>query len=296
MKHFLLSSILFVLISFSSSSQERVTAEFPMKESSLLWKIEGPEIPKGSYLFGTMHLIEKRYFIFPDKLEKLVKKSDQLVMELAGMPNQLEALKLVQLKEGSFFNYFTPEQTDTILRWAKSELKMSEEGFRSTMANMKPFVVVQMATQVRFMGKTESYEMSFEKIARENDVTILGLETIAQQMAIFDNLSKEQQTEMVMEGIRNMEKSLEQTEQMQKLYNGQNVDSLFLMIQESGGTISEEMSDFLDKRNQNWVPKIKEMIKEKKTFIAVGAGHLGGPNGVIRLLEKEGYILTPVKL
>lgn len=296
MNQFLQLSFLFIFFSIGSIAQERVTAEFPMKESSLLWKIEGPEIPKGSYLFGTMHLIEKRYFIFPDKLEKLVKKSDQLVMELAGMPNQLEALKLVQLKEGSFFDYFTPEQTDTILRWAKSELKMSEEGFRSTMANMKPFVVVQMATQVRFMGKTESYEMSFEKIARENDVTILGLETIAQQMAIFDNLSKEQQTEMVMEGIRNMEKSLEQTEQMQKLYNGQNVDSLFLMIQESGGTISEEMSDFLDKRNQNWVPKIKEMIKEKKTFIAVGAGHLGGPNGVIRLLEKEGYILTPVKL
>jgi uncharacterized protein YbaP (TraB family) len=294
MKHFHFLLILFVLSSFFSLSQDKVTTEFPMKKSSLLWKIEGPGTPKGSYLFGTMHLIEKQYFIFPDKLEKLVKKSDQLVMELAGMPNQLEALNLVTLKEGSFFDYFTPEQTDTILRWAKSEMKMSEEGFRSTMSKMKPFVVVQMATQIRFMGKTESYEMTFEQIARENEITIKGLETIAQQMAIFDNLSNEQQTEMVMEGIRNMEKTLLQTERMQKLYVGQNVDSLYLMIQEEGGTIAEEMSEFLDKRNQNWVPQIKEMIQEKKTFIAVGAGHLGGPNGVIRLLEKEGYTLTPV--
>lgn len=295
MRHYI-HFFLFILISFGSAAQESVTAEFPMKQSSLLWKIEGQDIPKGSYLFGTMHLIEKNYFIFPDKLEKLVKKSDQLVMELAGMPNQLEALNLVQLKEGSFFDYFTPEQTDTILQWAKTEMKMSEAGFRASMTKMKPFVVVQMATQMHFMGKTESYEMTFEKIARENNVTILGLETLEQQMAIFDNLSKEQQTEMVMEGIRNMEKSLQQTEQMQKLYSGQNVDSLFLMIQEEGETITEEMSDFLDKRNKNWVPQIKEMIKEKKTFIAVGAGHLGGPNGVIRLLEKEGYTLTPVKL
>jgi len=38
------------------------------------------------------------------------------------------------------------------------------------------------------------------------------------------------------------------------------------------------------------------MIANKRCFIAVGAGHLGGPNGVIRLLEKEGYTLTPVEL
>jgi uncharacterized protein YbaP (TraB family) len=217
-------------------------------------------------------------------------------MELPGLPNQLEALKLVKLSEGTFFDYFTAEQTDTILRWAKSELKMSEEKFRSTMGGMKPFVVVQMATQMHFIGKTESYEMTFEKIAKENGIEIKGLETIQQQMSLFDNLTKEEQSEMVMEGIRDSEKTLELTERMQQVYVRQNVDSLFLMISEEGGTISEEQSDFLDKRNENWVPQIEAMIREKKTFIAVGAGHLGGPNGVIRLLEKKGYTISPVEL
>lgn len=296
MKQFQIFILFFVFGNYTFLAQEKVTANFPMQESSLLWKIEGPGVQKGSYLFGTMHLIEKEYFIFPDKLEKLVKKSDLLVMELAGMPSQMEALNLIQLKEGSFFDYFTPEQTDTILKWAKAEMKMDEKAFRATMSKMKPFAVVQMATQMRFIGKTESYEMTFEKIARENEIAIKGLETIAQQMAIFDNLSKAQQSEMVMEGIRNMEETLDQTTRMQKIYAGQNVDSLFLMIQNEGGTISSEMSEFLDKRNKNWVPQIKAMVEEKKTFIAVGAGHLGGPNGVIRLLEKEGYTLTPVEL
>ena len=68
------------------------------------------------------------------------------------------------------------------------------------------------------------------------------------------------------------------------------------MIQDEGGVISAESADFLDNRNAAWVPQIKEMIASKRCFIAVGAGHLGGPNGVIRLLEKEGYILTPVEL
>ncbi|MFN5786826.1 MAG: TraB/GumN family protein, partial [Flavobacteriia bacterium] len=137
--------LLLLFFHCSTFSQENVS-QFPFNESSLLWKIEGDGIPKGSYLFGTMHLIEKQYFIFPDKLEKLLKKSDQLVMELPGLPNQLEAMKLVKLEDSvTFFDFFSPEQTDTILAWAKSEMKMSEEKFRKTMGGMKPFMVVQMA-------------------------------------------------------------------------------------------------------------------------------------------------------
>ena len=286
-----LLSFFFALVGFSQS-----TTAFPMQESSLLWKIEGPGIQKGSYLFGTMHLIEKQYFIFPDKLEKIVKKTDKLVMELAGLPNQLEALKYVTLTDGTFADYFSKEQMDSILVWAKAELNMSEEAFTKTMSKMKPFVVVQMATQIHFMGKTESYEMSFEKIARENDIAIAGFETIAEQMGIFDKMTKEQQTEMVMETIRDPKKGIEVTQKMQKLYQGQNVDSLYLMIQEEGGTITEDQATILDDRNERWIPMIEEMAKKEKLFIAVGAGHLGGPKGVIRLLEQKGYTLTPVKI
>jgi uncharacterized protein YbaP (TraB family) len=290
---FILSLLSFfvALVGFSQT-----TTVFPMQESSLLWKIEGPGIQKGSYLFGTMHLIEKQYFIFPDKLEKIVKKTDKLVMELAGLPNQLEAMKYVTLTEGTFADFFSKEQMDSILVWAKSELNMSEEAFTKTMSKIKPFVVVQMATQIHFMGKTESYEMSFEKIARENDIAIAGFETIAEQMGIFDKMTKEQQTEMVMETIRDPKKGIEVTQKMQKLYQGQNVDSLYLMIQEEGGTITEDQATILDDRNERWIPMIEEMAKKEKLFIAVGAGHLGGPKGVIRLLEQKGYILTPVKI
>lgn len=290
-------SILFLLVQLTIAWQFvfSQTTEFPMKESSLLWKIEGPNIPKGSYLFGTMHMIEKEYFIFPDKLEKIVKKSEQLVMELAGLPSQKEAMKYVLLPEGTFFDYFTKEQTDSILIWAKKEFKMDEAAFRATMSKMKPFVVVQMATQLQLMGKTESYEMTLEEIAKTNKLAISGLETIEQQMSFFDDLSKEQQAEMVMEGIRDSEKAIQSMKEMEVLYQGQNVDSLYLMIQGEGGVISTESADFLDKRNAAWVPKIEELIKEKRCFIAVGAGHLGGPNGVIRLLEQKGYTLTPVE-
>lgn len=279
-------------LSFASSE----VSPYPFEKSSLLWKIEGKNIQKGSYLFGTMHLIEKEYFVFPDKLEKMVSKTDQLIMEIAGIPDQMEAMKYVMLKEGSFFDYFTPEQTDSILVWAKAEMNMDEQIFRAALSKMKPIIVVQMATQMQFMGKTESYEMTFQKIAKKNKIEIKGLETIEQQMSVFDNLTKEEQTKMVMEGIRDSKKSIGLLKKMQQVYTRQNVDSLYMILNDDQSIISKKQDDFLNNRNRNWIPQIKQMIQLKKSFIAVGAGHLGGPNGVIRLLQKEGYTLTPIEI
>jgi len=293
MTKFFLAIIFILGVSVAQGQEVR---EFPMEESSLLWKITGPDMESESYLFGTMHLIEKEYFLFPKKLQKLVSKTDQLVMEIAGLPNQMDAMKYVMLDEGTFFDFFNEAQTDTILRWAKAEFKMEEPAFRAAFSKMKPFVIVQMATQVQFMGKTESYEMTFDEIAKEHEIPMKGLETIEQQMSFFDELTDEQQVEMVMAGIRDAEESIETMREMQQTYVSQNVDALYQMINEDDGVISEEQAKFLDNRNANWIPQIKELIKSTNSFIAVGAGHLGGPNGVIRLLEKGGYTLTPLKL
>ena len=277
-------------------AQERTVRDFPMEEKSLLWKIEGSNVSGEAYLFGTMHLIQKEYFHFPKKMEKLVRKSDLLVMELAGLPAPTEALKYVLLDEGSFFDYFNEVQTDSILIWAKEKLNFEEATFRASFSKMKPFTVVQLAIQMHFLGKTESYEMTFEEVAKENKIPIEGLETVEEQMSIFSDLSDEQQTQMVMESIREGDESIQTMEQMQSMYASQDIDSLFIYIQEEGGVLEEEQNRFLDDRNKKWIPKIVNYISTKNTFIAVGAGHLGGPSGLIRLLENEGYTLTPVHL
>ena len=269
---------------------------YPMEESALLWKIEGDGVQKGSYLFGTMHLIEKEYFLFPAKLEKAFSKADVLVMELPGLPNQLEAMKYLKLENETFFDYFSTAQSDSIIDWVTTHIGMSEESFRKNFTNLKPFAVSQLATQVHFIGKTESYEMTFDKLARENGMKIRGLETVAEQMKIFDDLSREQQAEMVMSSVRKPKEGIEMTRETMQIYSRQEVDSLYMMIEEQGELFSEEQAVFLDDRNKKWIPQIEAYIKENRTFIAVGAGHLGGPNGVIRLLEERGYTLTPVRL
>jgi hypothetical protein len=52
----------------------------------------------------------------------------------------------------------------------------------------------------------------------------------------------------------------------------------------------------LKNRNENWIPVMAVMMKKRPVFFAVGAGHLAGDNGVIKLLRKAGYTLTPVSV
>lgn len=269
-----------------SSFVYRVTENVP-EQKSLLWKIGGNGLSKPSYLFGTMHLIEKDYFYFPKSLEKIITKSDAVVMEIADI-NQADALKYLTLKEGSLFDFFNKEQTDSLLIWVKANTGLDEDAFRTSFGKMKPFVVLQTIMQLQFMGKTESYEKTITEIAQAKKIKTLGLETIEQQIGIFDNLSKEQQTEMVMAGVRGEgEGSKDELQVMQQFYKKQYLDSLYIYISSKQGVINDEQDVFLKGRNLNWIPQIKEIIKNQTAFIAVGAGHLGGESGVIELLKKK---------
>lgn len=264
-------------------------------ESSLLWKIEGNGAQE-SYLFGTMHLIEKEYFIFPESLEAKLKNSDKLVMEIAGLPNALDAMQLVMLEEGELWDYFNEAQTDTLLKFMEEQANMSEKMMRAGFTKMKPFAVVQIATQMAFAGETESYEMTMQKIAEKDSIEIGGLETAEEQMKIFDEMTKEEQTEMVMQSIRDFDKNIETTKEMMRVYSRMNIDSLYMMVNEDESVMTADQDKILNDRNKRWIPQIKDYVTEGKTFIAVGAAHLGGDLGVIMLLRKQGYTLTPIEL
>lgn len=266
-------------------------------KTSLLWEISGNGLKKPSYLFGTMHLIQKDYFYFPSTLEKIIKKSEVVLTEISldKLGDQQEALKHIYLKEGKLTDFFTTEQKDTLYAWAKSKLKMEKEAFDASFGKMKPFVIVQTVIQMNFFGKTESYEMKIKEVAEKSKIPFLGFESVAEQVAFFDNLSPEKQAGMVMENIRDEAKNVAIMIKMQGMYKRQQVDSLYFMVKNDGGTISNDEAIFLVNRNKAWIPTIESTIKDKKTFIAVGAGHLSGENGVIELLRKAGYTVNPIQ-
>lgn len=285
--------ILSLLLSISGIAQ---VSPFPLEESSLLWKIDGPGVKKGCYLFGTMHLIEKDYFVFPKSLPQLLKKTSVLVMELDGSPQFATVKTALQLKSGSFFDFFTKDQSDSIVKWAATNLHMDSSNFCSFIQPMKPFVMAQLMAQLQFKNSVESYEKNFESLAKKEKVPIFGLETADEQIQFIDALPAVSQVEMVMEPIRQGENSHAKLVALEKTYQSQNIDALYQLMQDETGFVANEQTTLVDNRNANWIPKIEKFIQKDRTFIAVGAGHLGGEKGIIRLLEAKGYRVTPIEL
>lgn len=305
MKHIytLLVGLLLTSVGCSQAQEDKnVKPNAPKFEegtnNTLLWQITGNGLKDTSYIFGTMHLINKEYFYFPDKLKTLIQSTDAVVLEIGEeMNDPFKAMKLMQLEgDRTIFDFFNEEQTDSILNWVELKMGMDEKKFTAAFGKMKPFILVSLGSEMDMAKTAESYEKTIMKIQRESKIKLEGLETIEDQLSIFDGMSDAEQAQIVMEAIRNDGKSEKMILDMMKIYQRQNIDSLYLMIHQEGETIANNEEEFLSNRNHRWIPKINSMIADKRVFIAVGAGHLGGDEGVLKLLREEGYTVTPLKL
>lgn len=262
------------------------------QKNSLLYTIKGDGI-KTSYLFGTTHLIADSAFYFPSKLEKTLAKADELVLEIDDISDRGKAMKMMQLDSGSVFDLFTPEQADSIINWGAASLHMSPEAFRLGFSKMKPFALMQISVQSMIKGAVRSYEIELISKANANRQTIGGLETMEYQFSLFENLPDTVMRDLILDGMRFPEKSLQTSIEMSMLYSNQDVEGLAKLIVDSD-EMAGSTEALLYQRNRSWIPVMTRLMTNRSCFFAVGAGHLGGEKGVIQLLKNAGYTVTPI--
>jgi uncharacterized protein YbaP (TraB family) len=243
-----------------------------------------------------MHLMDAKLFYFPKKLEKILLKSDVLCTEIANLNDPDVSPDALFMTEESLSDYFNSEQMDSLYRWAEKSLFMNKEQFLTNFNKAKPFLLMQFLLQSSLPENSKSYEKEFENLAIKNKISISGLESVTEQLNLFTSFSKNEQTEMVMSSLRDEAKAKSSFEQMQKIYLTQNIDELYSFIKKESDSPIANSRVFLENRNQNWIPQMEKMMESKSVFFAVGAAHLAGPEGVIELLIKKGYTLTPIKL
>jgi uncharacterized protein len=290
MKNSVLWCVSFALLFLFSCSNAQENSDFQEVETSVLWKIERDDLQYPTYLFGTMHLIEKEYFYFPQSLSDLISQSSNVVMELGGLPDYAATMKLMMLPEGQVMNdFFTEKEMNIIYQYMEDEMNISREAFNSSFVKMKPFVLLQLLTMNQFSSETESYENTITALAKEKQITISGLETAEEQLGFFDQIPLNEFGDMLMEYLKDSETMAEQTREMQRIYRKGDLDSLFQYMTESSPELMTFEDILLTNRNKKWITELKQYIHEKPTFIAVGAGHLAGKSGLVELLRKEGY-------
>lgn len=278
-------SILLISNSYGIGAQEL--------KSSLLWEITGKNIKKPSYLFGTFHLLCETDFSVTPILKEKISSSNQFYGEIDLSKDnwQQEAMMLMILKGTSL------EQLMDTSDYSRAKIKFKEiTGMElSLLNNFKPF----MAMSLLALGTLDcpskiQPESEFLKIAQQNHIPSLGLETITDQMVAIDEQPIKDQIKSFKESLFNYDSVKQVMQQMLLLYKKQNIDSLYTFIKANGGNDDFETA-LLTNRNKRWMPVIINAMGNNQCFFAIGAGHLAGNNGLVYLLKKEGYTVRPIK-
>ena len=262
------------------------------EESSLLWKVEGNGI-QPSYVFGTFHLIPQDDFIFKDKVEKSIKDTDITVLELdmddpQTMTNMQELAMLEDDQKLS--TYMDEKEYELLDTYLKEHVGVGMVAFNTS----KPLAVTSMINMAMMGKETVSYESEIIKRTKADQKEILGLETPAFQIGIFEAQPYEKQIDQIVEYISDTEKTATLFDTMIAQYKKEDIQGLYDLMDESFDGDPEFKKAALDNRNINWIGQIGEISKDQKVFYGVGAGHLGGDQGVINLLRIAGYKVTPI--
>jgi uncharacterized protein YbaP (TraB family) len=288
-----ISLIFIIAFSFLSNAQNL--------EKSLLWKVYGNGVKDTSYLYGTIHLIEKKDFALSKTLKNRFKKTDALIMEINL---EMDEATKTYVRDNALYpggktiqNYLSAEDFAFFQSYLKDTLKLG--AIKTKLCEMmRPFYIQAIIMSAQ-MDSAVSYESTFNKMAKKKEK--LGLETMQEQMAIIAGGELQTQVDELIRQLKSGElKADGELAKLVALYKLQDVQGLYdemvnSMAKEGGKMAGVSKEDFLDNRNKRWIPKLAKLMKTKSIFIAVGAGHLAGENGVIQLLKNQGYIVEPVK-
>jgi uncharacterized protein YbaP (TraB family) len=258
------------------------------KANSLLWEITGNGLQQPSYLFGTIHMICKEDFVFSALAKEKFNASKQVYLELDMDDPQLQAVMMAQMQlpgKESLKNKLGGDDFNKLDSFLKKELGMNLAMFD----RFKPMMVMSLLAQrLLSCAQIESYELSFVKMASEQNKELLGLERIEDQVAVFDAIPDSLEIRSIMNMVNHFESQRNEFSRMAALYRAQDIESLYQLMATSPEMMgSQEL--LLDRRNRNWIPVMESAMKQSSTFFAVGAGHLAGSQGVLELLRKQGY-------
>lgn len=262
-------------------------------EKSLLWKISGKGLKSPSYLFGTIHAtcdatLDANTLKALDETKQLFLEID---MDDKAMPMQM--MKYMKMNDDEKLStLLSAEDFEIVDVFLKENMKMSAKMFDT----FKPFMVSAMLMPKLLDCKYASVESELMRVTKEQNEEVYGLEKVEEQMKVFDAIPYQTQADELLKTAKNgLEKDKVEFQKMMETYKSGDIEAMLVMMDDSDNKITSENKDvLLNNRNKNWVPLIIKTAKEMPTFFGVGAGHLAGDEGVIKLLRKKGYKVEAV--
>lgn len=280
---------------------------------ALLWKISKTGQPD-SYLIGTIHLNEINRPL-PDDFTWALQQSSRLVVE-----DELATREFTRSDMQAFIQLTTDQEKRPLLQTiGQARLQQIQAIMKNSHPNIEPLFEPNMPTSPTFAWFMLNYgftpnQMNYEfgidelliKAAKAQNKPMVGLEGMETFGMIKQAISEDVAIRGIDALLAHQDVARNDTKELVDLYNQRQIRTLWdkgYNGWQKSPTIPEQdrelMKQFLNdmmltQRNHNWMSKLTKMLPEQSHTIAVGMLHLFGDDGLIQLLRKEGYTVTPM--
>ncbi len=272
-------------------------------QAQLLWKISGEQLQKPSYLFGTHHFasvdITKQIPGFDKAFNSCKQMYGELVVAGEGTKEAMQFQLMAAMfmpKDTTFRTLFTEEEYLFIDEQVKKYTGTGVKNFE----RFKP-TAISVLIIASLAGKTmddfnpdQVVDVALQERAIKKKKKVFALESSDFQADLLLNTPLEKQASDLLTTLKAGDLT-EQVEEMYNIYIKQDLDGILKYVEEYGGMDASSSKAFLFDRNHNWAEQLQAVLPQKATFIAVGAAHLPGEEGLIALLRKMGYTVEPVQ-
>lgn len=288
----------------------RAEADATPNGKGIFWKIEKDGV-KPSWLLGTMHVTDPRVLVMPSGAREAAATADVVVIESDEILDEKKAgAALLMHPELTMFTDGTSIKdhldTDSI---AKLDAGLKQRGLSlAVVAKMKPwilasFVALPACELSRKAGGASFLDMQIAKDAVAAGKPVAGLETLVEQLEAMADLPVDFHFKALVETITLGDKMEDVMETMTELYLSGDIGMTMPLLKTVAPSTAEDdesayaafESRIISDRNLVMAKGSSKHLEKGNAFIAVGALHLPGDQGLVELLRQQGYRLSRVE-
>jgi uncharacterized protein YbaP (TraB family) len=266
----------------------------------LLWKVERSDVAP-SHVFGTIHSTDSRVRRLPKPVNNVVRSAKIMILEVARTDDMpIRMARLMMLRDGKRLEEILG--TDLFRQFAEVAGRYGLPA--NLLQRIKPWAALMTISlppqeKSRQAAGKLPLDLALGARAQKRGIPVYGLETVEEQLNLFEDLPEADQISLLQAAIRDHDKVGPMFERMIKTYLERDLEGLMTWaIDQTAGKDKRHREifevRFLERRNRLMVDRMQPRLAAGGALVAVGAAHLPGENGVLSLLAKQGYSITRV--
>lgn len=258
-------------------------------KSSLLWSVEDPESGFLSFIFGTMHTKDVRVHKFKAALLPYIQQCNTILTEFSMQEGEVPA-EFMNTTTEDWWAQLRPTHQKRLTKLISKLNLGAPEDYRF----QPPIMLIQLIASQEFEeDDTATLDMALAEIAQANGLAWEGVETMAEQLGILKALPIREQMKQLVDMASNRKKFRVDVKNQLKWYLNQDIKQLYRSVRKG---LKQLRKPLLTERNAVMAERLAPLCKSGPQFIAVGAGHLPGGKGLLRLMKVAGFKVKPVQL